>query len=75
MYIFLESLKPMKIKEQNFSMCDREITYFYNFLDPIYEAKRKIFMRKPEPINRLQTLHKLKDNINYIIDKHSYYAD
>ena len=73
-YIFLESFKHIDIETKYYN-CDRETIYYINFLDPIYDGKRKIFMRKIDTRHRPQILHKLKDNHNYIIDTLSYYSD
>jgi hypothetical protein len=38
-------------------------------------GKRKIFMRKLDPRHKPQTLDKLKDNNNFVIDKYYYCSD
>jgi len=75
-YLFLQNYKSMVIKKDMHNFLDYETTYFINFLHPEYdEGKRKIFMRKKDIHQKPQTLHKLKENINYIIGQWSYYCD
>jgi hypothetical protein len=74
-YLFLENFKSMEIKREMHNFLDYETTYFINFLHPEIEGNKKIFMRKPDGRHKPQTLHKLKDDINYIIGKWSYYCD
>lgn len=74
-YLFLENIKSMDIKIERYNQLDYDTTYFINFLHPEYEGKRKIFMRKKDPRQAPQTLHKIKDNTNYIINRWSYLCD
>ena len=74
-YIFLENIKSMNINIKRWDQLSYDTTYFINFLHPTYEGNKKIFMRKPDPRHKPQTLHKLKDNTNYIIGQWSYYCD
>lgn len=74
-YLFLENYKHMDINIDRWDQLSYDTTYFINFLDAEYEGKRKIFMRKPDLRQRPQTLHKIKDNTQYIINRWSYYCD
>lgn len=75
-YLFLQNIKSINIKVNRWDQLSYDTTYFINFLHPEYdEGKRKIFMRKKDERQQPQTLHKLKDNINYIIGEWSYYCD
>jgi len=75
-YLFLENMKSIEIKTDRWDQISYDTTYFINFLHPDYEGKRKIFMRKEDDNkHNRQTIHKVKDNINYIIGRWSYYCD
>jgi len=74
-YLFLENIKSMDIKVDRWNQLDYDTTYFINFLHPEYEGSRRIFMRKPDARQSPQTLHKIKDNTQYIINRWSYLCD
>jgi hypothetical protein len=74
-YLFLENIKSIDINVNRWDQLSYDTTYFINFLHPEYEGKRKIFMRKPDARQTHQTLHKIKDNTQYIINRWSYLCD
>ena len=74
-YLFLENIKSIDININRWDQLSYDTTYFINFLHPEYEGKKKIFMRKQDARKSNHTLHKLKDNTNYIIGQWSYLCD